>query len=66
MVRGQKMPSPVASLASVISITFIGKKQLPSDWMKKTFHIRHSKVYDMLMWLCENNPIYTNIDVDRD
>jgi hypothetical protein len=37
MLKGQKMPSPVAFLASIIAITFIGKRQLPMDWMKKNF-----------------------------
>jgi hypothetical protein len=31
MLRGQKMPSSMASLTSIIAITFIGKKQLPMD-----------------------------------
>jgi hypothetical protein len=37
MLRGQKMPSPVASLAFIIAIMFIEKRQLPMDWIKKTF-----------------------------
>lgn len=65
MLRGQKMPSPVASLASVIAITFIGSKQLPMDWMKKTFRVRRSKVYEALTWLQGNNPLYADIHVDR-
>jgi hypothetical protein len=65
MLKGQKMPSPVASLASILAITFIGKRQLPMDWIKKTFRVRQSKVYDALMWLHCNNPIYADINVDR-
>lgn len=40
MLRGQKLPSPVASLASIVAMTFIGSKQLPMDWVKKTFRVR--------------------------
>ena len=40
MLKGQRMLSPVSSLASVIAITFIGMRRLPMDWMKKTFHVR--------------------------
>jgi hypothetical protein len=49
----------------IIAITFIGKRQSLMDWMKKTFRVRQSKVYDALMWLHCNNPIYADINVDR-
>lgn len=65
MLKGQRMLMLVASLTSVIVITFIGRKQLPMDWMKKTFRVRRSKVYEALMWLRRNNPIYADINVDR-
>ena len=65
MLKGQRMPSPVSSLASVIAIMFIGTKRLPMDWMRKTFCVRQSKVYEALMWLKRNNLIYSNINVDQ-
>ena len=37
MLKGQRMPSPASTLASVIVITFVSRKQLPVDWLKKTF-----------------------------
>ena len=37
MLKGQRMPSPVASLTSVIAITFVGSRKLPVDWLKKKF-----------------------------
>ena len=40
MVVGQRMPSPVTTLASVIAITFVGSAKLPADWLKKTFRVR--------------------------
>ena len=65
MLNGQRMPSPVQSLASVIAITFMGKKKLPMDWLKKTFRVRRNIVYDALSWLKNNNPIYADINIDQ-
>lgn len=64
MLAGQRMPSPVASLASVIAITFVGSKKLPVDWLKKTFRVRRQNVYEALVWLQKNNPIYADIHID--
>ena len=66
MLKGQKMPSPVSTLASVIAITFVGSKKLPADWLKKTFRVRRFVVYEALVWLQRNNPIYANIRIDTD
>ena len=57
MLRGQRMPSPVQTLASVIAITFVSSKVLPMDWLKKTFRVRRAVVYDALMWLKAHNSI---------
>jgi hypothetical protein len=66
MLKGQRMPSPVKTLASVIAITFVGTKKLPVDWLKKTFWVRRRVVYDALFWLQGHNPIYADICIDRD
>ena len=65
MLKGQRMPSPVRTLASVIAITFIGSKKLPADWLKKTFRVRRRVVYDALVWLHDHNPIYGDIYIDH-
>lgn len=64
MLCGQRMPSPVATLASVIAITFVGSKRLPVDWLKKMFRVRRDVVYEALVWLQRNNPIYADIQID--
>lgn len=65
MLNGQWMPSPVATLSSIIAITFVGNsRRLPSDWLKKTFRVRRNVVYDALIWLRNNNPIYADIQID--
>ena len=43
MVEGQRMPSSVQILASVIAITFVSSKRLPVDWLKKTFRVRRQE-----------------------
>ncbi|KAG2362619.1 hypothetical protein BDR07DRAFT_1284294 [Suillus spraguei] len=37
MLQGQLLPHPAASLASVITVTYIGTKKLPKSWLKSTF-----------------------------
>lgn len=64
MVIGQRMPSAVVTLASVIAITFVGSARLPINWLKKTFRVRREVVYEALKWLHENNPIYADIVID--
>ena len=66
MVKGQKMPSPASSLASVIAVTFVGTTKLPVDWLKKTFRVRRRVVCEVLSWLQCNNPIYADIRIDRE
>ena len=65
MLKGQRMPSSVRSLASVIAITYVGNRKLPKDWLKKTFRVRRDVVYDALVWLQRHNPIYADIKIDE-
>ena len=64
MLIGQRMPSPVWTLSSMITITFICGKKLPMDWLKKTFRVRCMVVYDALVWLKHHNPVYGDICID--
>ena len=65
MIKGQRMPSSVQTLASIIAITFVGSKILPKDWLKKTFRVRREVVYEALVWLQSHNPIYADIKIDE-
>ena len=65
MIKGQRMPSSVQSLASIIAITYVGSKFLPKDWLKKTFRVRREVVYEALVWLQSHNPIYADIKIDE-
>ena len=61
MLEGQLMPQPAVDLASVLAITFVGKKKLPKSWLKSTFRVRHRIVYEALVWLKANNELYSDI-----
>lgn len=39
MLEGHLMPRPPAILASVISVTFIGLRELPKNWLRTTFRV---------------------------
>ncbi|KAF8443786.1 hypothetical protein L210DRAFT_3313212, partial [Boletus edulis BED1] len=66
MLEGQLMPQPTVELASVLAITYIGKKKLPSSWLKSTFRVRRRVVYEALVWLKANNEIYQDIQISRE
>ena len=58
MIEGRLMPRPASILASLISITFLSKKQVPKTWFHNTFRVRRQVVWQALIWLKENNPKY--------
>ena len=64
MLARQKMPSAVVTLASVIAITYVRRRELPVDWLKNTFQVRHRVVYEALLWLQRNNSLYEDIQID--
>ncbi|KAF7349988.1 ATP-dependent DNA helicase [Mycena venus] len=65
MLAGDLMPRPPAVLASVISVTYIGRGNLPKNWLRSTFRVRRKAVSDALCWLKENNPkYYGHIKID--
>jgi hypothetical protein len=66
MLAGHFLPQPGALLASVMAITFVGSKRLPKNWLKSTFRVRRRRVYEALLWLKENNPLYTDIEISNE
>lgn len=66
MLEGKLMPHAGALLASVLAVTFVGTKKLPKEWLKSTFRVRRRRVYEALVWLKENNPLYEDIDISHD
>jgi hypothetical protein len=64
MVSGNLMPRPPSVLASLITITFISRFPLPAKWLKGTFRVRRAHVRAALHWLKDNNPYYSEIQID--
>ncbi|KIO04877.1 hypothetical protein M404DRAFT_25958 [Pisolithus tinctorius Marx 270] len=63
MLEGTLMPQTVQTLSSVLAITFIGTKHLPTDWLSCTFQVWWDIVYEALKWLQENNVNYEDIKI---
>ncbi|KAF8425808.1 hypothetical protein L210DRAFT_3615050 [Boletus edulis BED1] len=63
MLEGQLMPQSANQLASVLAVTYIGRKRLPKNWLRSTFRVRRRVVYEALMWLKKNNVLYRDIEI---
>lgn len=66
MVEGRLMPRPPEVLSSVLSITFIGRKQpTAKNWLRSNFRVRRDAVRRALVWLKTHNPrYYGDVDID--
>ena len=58
MLKGSLMPHKPAVLASVLSVTFLGKGQPMETWWYSTFKVQHYCVQAVLCWLIANNAKY--------
>ncbi|THG93269.1 hypothetical protein EW026_g7927 [Hermanssonia centrifuga] len=66
MVEGRLLPQPLELLSSVITITYIGKGQLPKPSLHSTFHVRREVVCRALHWLKLHNPkYYGRVSIDE-
>ncbi|KAG2335640.1 hypothetical protein BDR05DRAFT_884814, partial [Suillus weaverae] len=66
MIGGQFLPQSVDTLASIIKIMYIGRQGLLKDWLKSTFCVCHAVVFNALVWLKANNPLYADIQISED
>lgn len=66
MLEGKIVPRPLSSLASVIVVSFIGSGKLPKRWLHSTFHVRRQRVWEVLCWLKQHNPLYRDINIDEE
>lgn len=65
MINGNLMPQLPRVLASILSITYVGRGHLSKNWLKATFRVRRYHVAEALKWLKENNPkLYGDIVID--
>lgn len=67
MVEGNMMPRKAAILPYLISITFVSRKGLCKNWLKKTFRVRRGVVLNAIRWLKVNNPrFYGGVTIDEE
>ncbi|KAF8313745.1 uncharacterized protein EI90DRAFT_3022553 [Cantharellus anzutake] len=66
MLKGAKMPRPASILASVLAITYVGVGQLPINWLKLMFCVRHRAVLEALAWLIQNNKYFLGYVIDEE
>jgi Domain of unknown function (DUF6570) len=66
MIIGGLMPHKPDILASVIAVTFIGLGHVPRNWLKSTFRVRRSAVFQALQWLQANNTMYRDITISEE
>lgn len=65
MIAGNLMPQPPAVLASVLSVTFIGRGSTLSPAALRLFQVRRHMLVQALKWLRANNPkYYGDIQID--
>ncbi|PSS36933.1 hypothetical protein PHLCEN_2v1224 [Hermanssonia centrifuga] len=66
MLEGQLLPQPLEVLSSVLTVTYIGKVQLPKVSLHSTFCVCCNVVQQALLWLkFQNRKYYGNIDIDE-
>ena len=58
MTQGNLMPRLPSILPLVISVTFIGRGQVPKQKLRSIFHVRRRFIFEALCWLKYNNPKY--------
>ncbi|KAJ3964043.1 hypothetical protein EV361DRAFT_763453, partial [Lentinula raphanica] len=67
MIEGNLMPRPPSILAALITVAFIGKGKLPREWLRHTFRVRRSFVYDGLRWFKESeNHHYAGVKISEE
>ncbi|KAL0570321.1 Methionine aminopeptidase 1 [Marasmius crinis-equi] len=67
MLKERLMPQPPAILASIITVTFVGLRNLPKSWLQKTFRIRRDVAATALQWLKQwNLRYYGNMNIDKE
>lgn len=66
MIDGTKFPRPARILSAIIGITFVGPKGLRESTMPGMFKVRRWRVREGLLWLKENNALYSDIEISEE
>jgi hypothetical protein len=60
------LPPALSEVANPICVLFVGNKPPTQEWLRskaKPLIVRPKKVRDALIWLKENNPLYSDIEI---
>lgn len=66
MIEGRMFPPPVKILSATIGVTFVGPKGLRESSMPAMFRVRRWRVREALLWLKDNNPLYSDIEISEE
>ncbi|KAF7301990.1 ATP-dependent DNA helicase [Mycena indigotica] len=66
MVAGNLVPQPSMLLAATIGVTFVGAGSTALGCMPGLFRVRRQRVFEALMWLKENNPLYSEVIISQE
>ncbi|KAK0435793.1 uncharacterized protein EV420DRAFT_1281564, partial [Desarmillaria tabescens] len=61
-----ELPRPPADIKGMLSIVFVGPNQSVKSCLKKFNYIWKDKVWDLLCWLADNNPMYAKIQLSKE
>ena len=56
-------------MLAVICVIFVGSSKLTAEWLRekaKPLVVRRDKVYKALVWLKQNNPLYSGIQINTE
>lgn len=65
-LSGSMLPQKPEVLASLISVTMVGKKRCEESTLRGLLQVRRWRMLDAVVWLKQNNPFYYNISIDED
>lgn len=66
IIQGPCMPPPASILSSIIGVTFVGPKNVPSSLMPDMLYVRRNRVRQALEWLKANNPLYRDMIISEE
>jgi hypothetical protein len=66
ITSGNTMPPPPKILAATIGVTFVGAQNVPLRVLPDFLRVRRQRVFEALLWLKQNNILYSQIDISQD
>jgi hypothetical protein len=60
------LPSPDLQFHDYLRIVWLGKSDPTTNDLKPFVQVRKDKILRALLWLCENNPLYESVTINRD